>query len=120
MLKITRPQEKLPIAILIKRTVSFFFGLCILTIFLYAIGTYQGFMDNTQRMLLNGGLILGLILFFFSFYGLISDIWFMARGILHVIRGIRGIGTYIILGNFGLLIAAVAAFILVLTRGNIP
>ena len=116
IIKITRPEKKSILAILIKWTVSFFFGLCVFTMFLYGIGNYQGFMDNTQLMLLNGAVILGLILGLFSFYGFILDIWFMLRGSL---RYIGGIGLYIILSLFGILIAALAAFIIVLTGGNI-
>jgi hypothetical protein len=74
-------------------------------------------MDKTQLMLLNGGLVLGLILGLSAIYGFILETWFIFR---RGRRYVRGAGAYMILGICGILIAALAAFIIAFTKGNIP
>lgn len=115
MQKITRTEEKSLLAILIKRTASFFFGLCLLSVFFYGVGTYQGFMDKTQDMLLEAGLMMGLASGLFSFYGCMFVGWLAFR---RELRYIGDLGSYITLGFFGMLIAALASFIIVFTQGN--
>lgn len=114
-MKISRPEKKPIIAILVKQTVSFFLGMCVLTIFLYGVGTAQGFMDITQRMLLRLALREGLFLGVGSGYGIMVDCWLLFCG---KFRYVSGIGVYMILGIFGIAVAALAAFILVVAGGN--
>ncbi|MDR1325049.1 MAG: hypothetical protein LBK00_03320 [Treponema sp.] len=109
------------IALLIKRTVSFFFAICILAFFLYGIGTDQGFMDATQSNLLRLSVIFGLFLGVGSLYGVILNCVLLVQG-ANTARETRhyvgDIGVYIVIGLLGFAMAAVAAFILVVVEGN--
>jgi hypothetical protein len=115
-LRISRPEKKPVIEILVKRTVTFFFGMCLLTIFFYAIGTAQGFMDITQLMLLRLTITFGIFLGVGSVYGIILALWLARKGLK--VRYIGGIGSYLLLSLFGILAAFVAAFIVVTAGGN--
>jgi hypothetical protein len=115
MKKLTRPKDKAIVVVLIKRTVIFYLGLCVLTIFLYGIGTNQGFMDKTQLMLLNLSIVLGICLGTSACYGIVLDIVMMCQG---KFRYLNGIVFYIILVGVGLALAAFSTFIIVLTQGN--
>ena len=66
-------REKL-FAILISRIVIFFFVMCLLTLFLYAAGTAQNFIDSTQFFLLNLYSFLGVMLTASSACGAIMDL----------------------------------------------
>jgi hypothetical protein len=111
-----RPEKKPVIAILVKRTILFFFFLCALTVFLYAIGTAQEFMDRTQLMLLRLAVVFGLSLAAGSLYGIALNCWFAFHDRKY--RFFTGAGAYIILGLFGVAIATMAAFIIVAAGGN--
>jgi hypothetical protein len=113
---VSRPKRKSILVILVKRTVLFFFTLCIFTVFLYGIGTIQGFMDTTQQLMLHLAIILGFSLAVGSIYGILLDFWF----IFHEKKRsfFWGIGGYISMGLFGALIAAAATFIVTISRGN--
>jgi len=52
-------KEKLLI-LLISRTALFFFLMCLITIFLYIVGTVQDFIDSTQLFLLKFYCFLGI------------------------------------------------------------
>jgi hypothetical protein len=109
------------ITLLVKRTVSFFFAICILSFFLYGIGTVQGFMDTTQSNLLRLSVIFGLFIGIGALYGVILDCvllihWANSARDTRAYAG--GIGVYIIVGLLGFAMAAVAAFILVVVEGN--
>jgi hypothetical protein len=108
--------KKPVIAILVKRTVLFFFFLSLLTVFLYAIGTAQEFMDRTQLLLLRILVILGLCLAMDSFYGVILNIWFFIHN--RKIRFFGSSGIYFITGALGAVMAIAAAFIIVASGGN--
>jgi hypothetical protein len=127
-MRISRPEKKTVIEILVKRTVTFFFGMCLLTILLYGIGTAQGFMDITQLLLLRLTVVLGLFLGVGSVYGIILALWLAWKGVRKgaqkgALGGLRfrhigGIGGYLLLGLFGMLVALMGAFILVTAGGN--
>jgi hypothetical protein len=109
------------IALLVKRTVSFFFAICILAFFLYGIGTNQSFTDATQSRLLHLSVTFGLFLGVGSLYGIILDCILLVRGTnsVHETRRYESdIGIYIVMGLLGFAIAAGAAFILVVAEGN--
>jgi hypothetical protein len=115
-MRISRPERKTVIEILVKRTVIFFFWMCLFTIFLYGIGTAQGFMDITQLLILRLIIIFGLFLGVGSVYGIILTLWLTRKGLK--IRYIGGIGAYLFLVFFGILTSLAAAFILVTAGGN--
>ena len=54
--------------------VIFFFLLCLLTLFLYAAGTIQGFVDSTQLSLLSFYTVLGIFLTVSSLYAAVISI----------------------------------------------
>ncbi|MDR1985758.1 MAG: hypothetical protein LBP88_02150 [Treponema sp.] len=111
------PPEKKPILLmLVKRTVLFFFGSGLLSLFLYGIGTNQGFMERTQFMLLRITVMAGLFIGVGSMYGIGLDLWLIFR---KKYRYLSGIGGYLCLGVFGIAIAGLASFILALTEGNL-
>lgn len=116
-MKIIRLRHKPVIALLIKRTVIFCFGLCVLSLFLYGVGTAQGFMDKTQFLLLRLIIVLGIFQGVGSVYGIICDIWLFYKQRLGSYLG--GIGAYTLAGLCGIGIAALADFIMVVTRGNV-
>jgi hypothetical protein len=106
------------IAILVKRTALFFFSLSALTVFLYAIGTAQEFMDSTQLFLLRASVVLGLCLAMNGIYGLALNLWLFIQK-----RQLGFFGSsafYIITGILGAALAAAAAFIIVAAGGNGP
>ncbi|MDR1956792.1 MAG: hypothetical protein LBQ30_08070 [Treponema sp.] len=114
-----QPEQKPFIAILVKRAVLFFGGICLLSLFLYGIGTNQGFMERTQYMLLRITVMVGLFVGVGSLYGIIVDIWLLFyKKEQKKDRYISGMGGYLCLGGFGVAIAGLASFILVLTQGN--
>jgi hypothetical protein len=117
-MRIARPEKKNIAAILVKRGVIFLAAMLMLTVFLYAIGTIQGFTDQTQLLLLGLSLAEGLSLAAGSIYGIIFNLWFILRG--GASRLLWGTGAYIALGLFGVLVTALSAFILVLAGGNSP
>jgi hypothetical protein len=113
---IFRPPKKSILVILVKRAVFFFFTMCIFTVFLYGIGTIQGFMDITQQIMLHLAIILGFSLAVGSIYGILLDLWFVFYEKNR--RFLGGIGGYIGMGLFGAVIATAATFIVVVSRGN--
>lgn len=113
---ISLPKKKSILVILVKRTVFFFFTMCVFTIFLYGIGTIQGFMDTTQQIMLRLIIIMGFSLAVGSIYGILLDLWLAFYEKKR--RFFWGIGGYIGMGLFGAAIAAAATFIVVLSGGN--
>ncbi|MDR2494055.1 MAG: hypothetical protein LBD24_02415 [Spirochaetaceae bacterium] len=113
-MKIMRPERKPILVILVKRTVTLFLGLCLMVIFLYCLGTAQGFMDRTQLRLLRLGEGMGLFLWVSAGYGVALDCYLIYRG---RIRYVRSLVSYVFIGVFGIAVALFAAFIVVLTRG---
>ena len=109
-------KEKL-LPILANRTVFFFFGMCLLTIFLYAAGTVQGFVDSTQFALLRLYVILGIFLTVISACGI-----FLSFGRLFRQKKLRYFfraAGYIFLVLFGAVTVLTAMFILAMSEGNI-
>jgi len=66
-------KERL-LPILINRTALFFFIMSVLTLFLYAAGTVQGFTDATQFTLLALYSVLGIFLTITAISGIILDL----------------------------------------------
>jgi hypothetical protein len=116
-LKIFRLFDDTLFPLLVNRTVLFFLVLCLLSLFLYAIGTVQGFMDDTQLFLLRLGVGLSGLLALSSLYGMILDLYLFFRQKKR--RFILAAGLYAFLGIFGGVIAASALFIISAAEGNI-
>ena len=109
-------KEKV-LPILASRAVIFFFIMCLLTIFLYAAGTAQGFIDSTQFALIRLYVVLGIFLTVTSGCGM-----FLNLGRLFSYKKIRYLaraGGYIVLVIFGTLTVLAAMFILAISEGNI-
>jgi hypothetical protein len=91
--------------------------MCLINLFLYIIGTVQGFMDDTQLFLLHLGFVLSILLVLSAVYGLALNLaLFFHR---KKIRFIRGACAYAFLGLLGGIIAALAGFIISVSSGNI-
>ncbi|QQO08148.1 hypothetical protein [Breznakiella homolactica] len=117
-MKFSRPAKKSLILILVKRAVFFLLALCLITVFLYVIGTSQGFMDITQIILLRLSTIFAIFLAIGAAYGAILDASMVIRSKRSQYAG--GTVVYLLLVVLGGIIAALAAFIIVLSGGNIP
>ncbi|AEF81964.1 hypothetical protein TREAZ_0350 [Leadbettera azotonutricia ZAS-9] len=111
-----RPFKYQFLTILTCRVVIFFFSMCLITLFLYAIGTAQGFMDSTQLVLLRIAAVLGLLLLIGALYGFALDLILYIRN--RWLRFLGGGGIYLVLGAFGFAAAAVAFFIIAAAGGN--
>jgi hypothetical protein len=89
----------------------------IITAFLYAIGTVQGFMDSTQLLLLRLSVIWGALLAAASFYGLVLDIILFVR--VGKLRSLGGASVYLLLGITGLAVLTIALSIITMAAGNV-
>ncbi|MDR2619319.1 MAG: hypothetical protein LBC62_10655 [Treponema sp.] len=121
----------------ISRGVFFFLLMCLLTVFLYSIGTVQGFMDSTQMMLLRMAGTLGFFLAAGSVYSLVMEFVLVfwenrrqgpasgfrdgsSRG-AKALRTVKALGwgiLYLIMGAFGAVTALGALFIVTVSQGN--
>jgi hypothetical protein len=132
------------IFLLVKRGVSFFFLMDLLTVFLYAAGTAQEFTDPTQVLLLRLSVLFGLLLGCGAVYGITLNLYYFfgwntrqkkesrektpgapqREPATRFIRPIRwyliNMLFYVILGPLGLAVSLAMAFILSLTGGNVP
>ena len=113
-MKFKRPDDKPFLVILVKRTISFFFGVCVLLVFVYIVGHRQGFMDTTQLRVLNWAFITGMFLAFVSLCAVFLDLWYI---LLRKRDYINGIIYYILVGLFGFSVSFLGAFILTITGG---
>jgi hypothetical protein len=109
-------KRKPLIAVLVKRTVSFFFVMCIFSVFLYGIGTAQGFMDRTLLFLLRLSVLLGFFQGVGSLYGFILDFWLLFHR--REFRYLYGAGAYLFLCFLGAGIAVSGVFIIIVAGGN--
>jgi len=108
-------REKL-LPILVSRTVIFFLVLCLLTLFLYAAGTVQGFIDSTQLALLSVYVILGIFLTITSIGGVVINLgrFFRNRRARYLFRA----GGYMFLIIFGAATVLGIMFIISVASGN--
>jgi hypothetical protein len=116
-MKLPNPLDSKLFPLLVKRTVLFFLIMCFISLFLYIIGTVQGFMDDTQLFLLRLGAGMSILLALSSLYGLVLDLALFFRE--KSLRFVRGAGVYAFLGVLGGVIAASASFIISASGGNI-
>jgi len=108
-------KEKL-VPILVSRTAIFFFFMCLLTLFIYAAGTVQGFIDSTQLALLSVYVVLGVFLTIASIGGIIVDFgrFFKNKKARYLIRA----GGYMFLMIFGAVTVLAVMFIISIAGGN--
>jgi hypothetical protein len=116
-LKIPKLQDDQLFPILVNRTVLFFLVMCLINLFLYVIGTVQGFMNATQFFLLRLGVVLSILLALSALYGLGLDLFLFFRE--KKVHFICGAGIYAFLGILGAVIAAAAGFIISVSGGNV-
>jgi hypothetical protein len=109
-------KEKL-LPILVSRTVIFFSFMCLLTLFLYAAGTTQEFVDSTQLSLLRLYTVLGIFLTVGSVCGMALDLKRLIK--IKKIRYLMRAGGYLLLAVLGAATVLVVMFIITLSRGNL-
>ena len=102
--------------IIVNRSVIFFFIMCVFTLFLYAAGTVQGFIDSTQFSLLSFFVAMGIFLALASMLSVFLEIGLFIR--IKKKRYLFRAGGYTLL-----VIAAVASilsvmFIGIVSRGS--
>ena len=109
-------QNKKLLPILVNRMTIFFFLACIVTLFLYAAGTVQGFVDTTQLFLLRIYTIPGILLCAASILGIILNIvrFLQAKKKRYLFRA----GGYLLLVLFGIVTVLTVVFIMALSGGN--
>ena len=108
-------KEKL-LPILASRMVIFFFLMCLLTLFLYAAGTVQGFIDSTQLSLLRLYVILGIFLTAASACGMLLELrrFFKVKTRRYLFQA----GLYLFFVFFGAATVLTAMFIITVSGGN--
>ena len=102
--------------LLVNRLAIFFFLMCLLSLFLYAAGTTQDFIDSTQLFLLNLHFILGIFLTAASVSGLLLDLsrFSLTRKKRYLLRA----GGYVFLLVFGVVTVLAASAITAISGGN--
>ena len=108
-------KERL-LPILVNRTVVFFFLMCLLTLFLYAVGTVQDFIDSTQLSLLRLYGVLGIFLTIASVYGIALNLGRLIKN--KKSRYLLRAGGYMLLVIFGFVSVMAAMFIITLSEGS--
>ena len=108
-------REKL-FPILVSRTVIFFFVMSLLTFFLYAAGTVQGFIDTTQLALLRLYSVLGIFLVVSTICAIMINIERFIR--LKKTRYFLRAGAYLLITIFSVVTVIAAMFIITLSMGN--
>ena len=109
-------KEKL-FPMLINRAVIFFLFMCLITIFIYVIGTLRGFVDSTQLALLRFYTVLGIFLTVMSICGAaIALRRFIKR---REFRYLARAGGYVFLVILGAVTVLAVMFILIISKGNI-
>jgi hypothetical protein len=103
---------------LVKRTVMLLVALCMLSVFLYGLGTRIVFMDMTQLWLLRSISLLGLLMGIGASYGFLLDLGYMLFS--RQPHFIWGALTYIAVSSFGIIAAGIANLILIAVSGTGP
>ena len=102
--------------VLINRATVFFVSMSVLTLFLYAIGTMQGFVDSTQFALLRFYSILAVFLITTAIFGLVLNVmrYIRQRKKRYIFRSI----VYFFLALFGVATVLAVMFIFTMAEGN--
>ena len=115
-MKVTKFSKEKLLSLLVSRLAIFFFLMCLLTLFLYAAGTIQDFIDSTQLFLLNLYFILGIFLTIASVSGLALDLGRFSKTKKN--RYILRAGGYMLLVIFGAVTVLIVSAITAISRGN--
>ena len=101
---------------LISRTTVFFFLMCLLTLFLYAAGTVQNFIDSTQIFLLRLYTVLGIFLAIIAIPGIFINLgrFFKAKKWRYLLRT----GVYLLFVFFGAITVLAVLVIITMAEGN--
>jgi len=112
----TRLSKEKFLYLLVNRLAIFFFLMCLLTLFLYAAGTTQDFIDSTQLLLLNLHFILGIFLTIASVSGLLLDLnrFSLTKKKRYLLRA----GGYVFLVVFGVVTILAASAITAISGGT--
>jgi uncharacterized membrane protein SpoIIM required for sporulation len=113
---LTRFSKERLFSILISRMVIFFFLMCLLTLFLYAAGTVQNFIDTTQLSLLRLYSIFGIFLAVSSGFGFALDLHRFVK--TKKIRYLSRAGGYMLLLIFGATTVLTVISIIAVSSGN--
>jgi len=113
---LSRFLKEKPLPILVNRTAIFFFVMCLVTLFLYIVGTGQGFIDSTQLSLLKLYSILGIFLVVVSVCGIALDLERFLK--IKKKRYLFRAGGYLLLVAFGVSTVLAVMFIITVSRGN--
>jgi hypothetical protein len=116
-MKFIRPDQRPLVGLLVKRGTLFLALICALAVFLYAVGTMQGFMDSTQLFLLRLASFCALFLIPLCILGAAMDIPAAFRRPA-ALRYLGGAFAYILLGAASAALAAAVSFILILVGGR--
>lgn len=111
-----RPSSKPLIALLVQRAVLFLLILCAFSLFLYAAGTAQDFLESSQLFLLRLAYLSALLLGISALYGLALSLFFARRRRKLVILG--GVLVYAALVLLAALVIFLTGGILVAVVGN--
>jgi hypothetical protein len=105
----SHPQRKFLLFYLVKRITIFLFSLTLLTCLFYVIGNIQGFLDSTQRMLLDLTRFFGLAALVSAFYGFAINavLVFRERNARYLLSGLQ----YLLVALVDAGIAVFVAFI---------
>ena len=109
-------SKKKILPILVNRTAVFFFLICLFTLFLYAAGTVQGFIDSTQISLLSFYVVAGIFLVIASISGIVINFSRLFRN--KRIRYLFRAGIYLFLVLFALITVLVVLAIIAISAGN--
>jgi len=115
-MKLLRPKDRALVVLLLNRTVLFLFCMNLLTVFLYGIGTAQGFMDATQFLLLRLISVLGLLSGINALYALLLDLFMLLR--TRTLHYLAGALAYLVVFSLGGGLSILSSFILVATAGS--
>lgn len=116
-MKFIRPDQRPLVGLLIKRGSLFLTLVCALAVFLYVVGTRQGFMDSTQLILLRLASLCAIFLIPLCLIGAAMDIPAAFRRPV-CLRYLAGAFAYLLLGAVSAALAAGVSFILVLVGGR--
>ena len=118
MQKTEKKKKGLIFPVIINRIIMFLFYVCILIVFLYMIGSTQGFLDSTQLFLLRFASLLGLLLSTGSVFGLVYALIQFVKKTQRV-QLLRSIIFYTLMMLAGIFLVLIVSFILAVTGGNI-
>ncbi len=113
-MKITRPVHKPFPVLLAKRVCLFLLFICALSLWLYALGNAQGFMEKTNLMLLGIAASAGVAAVFASIAGIILSLPLLFSG---KFRYMIGIVFYVLAAVLGCAAAVFSYFLLILAGG---